>query len=322
MKQSHDQKLLFEMIRIRVIEEQIALHYPKGEIRCPTHLSIGQESAAAAFGQVAERTDFCVSTHRSHAHYLAKGGSTKGLIAELLGSNEGCSGGYGGSMHLIDLRVNFMGSTAIVGNSIPIGVGLGHAAKYNNSNQVSYVFIGDGATEEGVFAESANYAATFELPVVFICENNSYSVYTDISKRQPKDRSIGDLATGLGLSYYFDSGEDARATRGKIEDASKYTRRHSKPAFVEIKTFRHLEHCGPNNDDHLGYRTSEEIQKGLSIDPIEKLSEILMSDNSLNKSDIEKYKSEIREEIETYFTQIKGSLKFENVDVGSLYAKR
>ena len=132
------------MRRIRVVEEEIAARYQEGKMRCPTHLSVGQEAVAAAVAECVQPTDFAVSTHRGHAHYLAKGGNLKAMIAELYGKATGCSKGKGGSMHLVDLSVGFMGTSAIVGNSIPVGVGLALSAQLKGTNQISCVFFGDG----------------------------------------------------------------------------------------------------------------------------------------------------------------------------------
>ena len=178
------------MYRIRAVEERIAKEYPNGEMRCPVHLSIGQEAVSAIHQLLAKQSDFAVSTHRGHAHYLSKGGDLKAMIAEIYGKKTGCSNGKGGSMHLIDLSVNFMGTSAIVGNSIPVGVGLGFAAKLSGLGNISYIFLGDGAVEEGLFYESVNFAATKKLPVIFICENNLYSVYSPLKVRQPEGRKI------------------------------------------------------------------------------------------------------------------------------------
>ena len=156
-------------IRIRSIEERIALEYPKGEMRCPVHLSIGQEITSAVISVIQKNTDTAVSTHRSHAHYLAKGGDLYKMIAEIYGKVTGCCKGRGGSMHLIDLDVGFLGSSAIVGNSIPIGVGAGFTHKLNNSDALSFVFLGDGAIEEGSFYESVNFSVVQNLPIVYIC---------------------------------------------------------------------------------------------------------------------------------------------------------
>ena len=144
-------ELFKEVFRTRTVEEEIAKRYKDGHMRCPTHLSIGQEAVPAALSLIMRKNDFAVSSHRAHAHYLAKGGSLKRMIAEIYGKETGCSKGKGGSMHLIDLASNFMGSTAIVGNTIPIGVGLGLSSIIKNKKQFSFIFFGDGAVEEGVF---------------------------------------------------------------------------------------------------------------------------------------------------------------------------
>ena len=179
-------KLYYQNYRIRSVETHIAENYSKGEMRCPTHLSIGQEAVSAALSQIMRKKDFAVSSHRAHAHYMAKGGSLKKMIAEIYGKVTGCSKGKGGSMHLIDIKSNFMGSTAIVGNTIPVGVGLALSSKIKKEDKFSFIFFGEGAVEEGVFYESINFAAIKKLPVIFICENNFYSVYSPLNVRQPK----------------------------------------------------------------------------------------------------------------------------------------
>ena len=166
-------------------------------MRCPTHLSIGQEAASAALSLTIDNNDVAVSTHRCHAHYLAKGGDLKSMIAELYGKDTGWAKGRGGSMHLIDEKVGFMGSSAIVGNSIPVGVGMALANKLDKKDSISIVYLGDGATEEGVYYESVNFAALKNLRVLFVCENNFYSVYSPLKTRQAKGREITNVAKSL-----------------------------------------------------------------------------------------------------------------------------
>ena len=182
--------LLKVMMRIRAVEEKIAAEYNQQKMRCPTHLSIGQEAVPSAISSCINKNDFAVSTHRGHAHYLAKGGDLKAMIAEIYGKETGCSKGKGGSMHLIDTKVGFMGTSAIVGNSIPVGVGLALSSKLKKSDQICVVYLGDGAVEEGVFYESLNFAILKDLRVLFVCENNLYSVYSSLDVRQPKNRKI------------------------------------------------------------------------------------------------------------------------------------
>ena len=174
---SRQENLLACMLRIRRVEESIARRYAEQEMRCPTHLCIGQEAIAVGVCNALLRTDKVFSNHRAHGHYLAKGGDLNAMIAELYGRAAGCCGGRGGSMHLIDLDAGFMGATPIVGGTVPIAVGSAWASCLKNSSDVTVVFFGDGCFEEGVMHESLNFAALHNLPIVFICENNSYSVY-------------------------------------------------------------------------------------------------------------------------------------------------
>lgn len=250
------------MLRIRMIEERIAKRYPEGKMRCPVHLSVGQEAAAVGICNGIVATDKMVSTHRAHAHYLAKGGSLNGLIGELYGKRSGCSRGNGGSMHLIDLDVNFYGSTSIVGGTIPVGVGLAFADHLKGLGHKTVICIGDAAVEEGVFHEAANFVALHNLQVIFACENNLYSCYTHISKRQP-NRSLKAIARAHNLHY-------ALCTPNDVNDISTQIGFWC-PAFIEIPTYRYLQHCGPDNDDHLKYRDPEEIEEWRKQDPIKNI---------------------------------------------------
>ena len=190
MQKSDYLEIYKRMYLIRVAEEQISEKYSEQKMRCPTHLCIGQEAVSAAVGYALNSKDYAVSTHRSHGHYLGKGGDVNKMIAEIYGKVTGCSKGNGGSMHLVDKSAGFMGSTAIVGHSIPVGVGLGLAFQINNVKNVSCIFLGDGSTEEGVFSESINLAAQKNLPILFICENNLYSVYSPLNVRHQKEEKF------------------------------------------------------------------------------------------------------------------------------------
>ena len=261
-------QLYYQMLRIRLVEEAIAVAYALQKMRTPVHLSIGQEAAAVASGMLLTISDYAVSTHRSHAHYLAKGGSLNAMFAELHGKVTGCSRGRGGSMHLIDQRVNFMGSTAIVGNTIPIGVGLGLAIKLEKTDRISCVFLGDGAIEEGVFYESLNFAVVKKLPILFICENNFYSVYSSMQKRQPVNRKIYELARAIGAYSFCADGNDVLAAYETIRSAVNMLRAGKGPCFVELMTYRWREHCGPNYDNELGYRSIDEYAQWVQKDPL------------------------------------------------------
>ena len=301
MIQQDKLELFRVMLRIRLVEEAIAAEYPKGEMRCPVHLSVGQELLPSLVSLVVSNKDLAVSTHRSHAHYLAKGGSLQKFIAELFGKETGCSKGRGGSMHLIDLDVNFMGSTAIVGNSIPVGVGLGYGAKLKGNRAVVLIYLGDGAVEEGVFYESVNFAAVRKIPAVFLCENNNFSVYSHISERQPKNRRISNMVAGLGInSRYLDSSDLDNSLDG-LKEIIESVRSTSMPAFVEIDTFRFLEHCGPAADDHLDYRDPSYVRDGIGKDPLSKLEIELFAEFQDWNTTSENLRNEIQNEIKVAF---------------------
>ena len=281
------QKLYKKFILIRFLEEEIVKKYSEGKMRCPTHISIGQEAISVAFSQVVDKKDFTISTHRPHAHYIAKGGNINSLVAELYGKKTGCSMGKGGSMHLIDLSVNFMGSSSILGNNIPIGVGLGLSLNIKNKNNISYIFLGDGATEQGVFYESINFAVVKKIPTIFICENNFYSVYSNLEVRQPKNRSIHKSVKAMGIKSFYSNGKNILQIIKAMNLAKKYVKEHQKPCFLEIKTFRWLEHCGVNNDDNLNYRKKNELKRWKKIDHLNFLKSYL-EDKKINTNLIDK----------------------------------
>ena len=292
--------LYYTMKKIRLVEERIALEYPKQEIRCPTHLSIGQEGVPAALSTLLDKKDLAVSTHRGHAHYLAKGGNLNKMIAEIYGKRTGCSGGKGGSMHLIDVDNGFMGTSAIVGNSIPIGVGLGLSIQLEKKENIVCIFIGDGAIEEGVFYESLNFAVLKELPVLFICENNLYSVYSPLSVRQPKNRTIHSLAKAIGANTAHCDGNNVLETRSKLEQIIfELKSKKSNCWFVECDTYRWREHCGYQYDNNIGYRSEEEFNYWKSKDPIE----IFL--NSFSNYEFSELDIKISKEINTAFDRAK-----------------
>lgn len=293
--------LLRGMKRIRLVEEGIADRYPQGKMRCPMHLSIGQEAAAIGVGLALKDSDLAVSSHRAHAHYLSKGGNLKAMLAEIYGKATGCSSGRGGSMHLVDNKVGFMGSTAIVGNSIPIGVGLALSLQLQKSPAISAVFCGDGSLEEGVFYESANFAAVRKLPVLFVCENNLYSVYSQLRVRQPQGRKIHKMVEAIGVPTLLVDGNDPQAVYDAAFAAITHIRDGRGPFFLELTTYRWREHCGPNYDNNIGYRTEEEFQKWKQKDPIAFYEERLLTGHILDKLAVKHIEDEIQAEIQAAF---------------------
>lgn len=288
-------------LRIRRVEEAIASRYQQGKMRCPVHLSIGQEVPAAVFGVLKSTNDLVVSSHRSHAHYLAAGGSLRRMIAEIYGKESGCSGGRGGSMHLFDKSVGFMGSSAIVGNSIPVGTGLALSQKLLKSDAVTFIFFGEGATEEGVFYESLNFAAVQDLPVIFFCENNKYSVYTGIEDRQPNSREIFKVSNALGVDSFKASDNNIFFLQDTLNKAILKARSGDGPCLIEVETYRFLEHCGPNDDDDLGYRPFGELNYHRENDPLKLLYHQLIEADSKFYDHNANLEVTIKEEIDDAF---------------------
>lgn len=294
-------KLLRVMKFIRQVEETIAEKYPEGKMRCPTHLSTGQEATAAGVCSALKPADQVFSTHRAHAHYLAKGGSLKKMLAEIYGKAAGCSGGKGGSMHLVDLAAGFSGSTAIVANSIPVAVGAALANQILNTGKVVCVFFGDAAIEEGAFHEAANFAVLRKLPVLFVCENNLYSVYSPLAVRQPPGRKIWRFASAYGMNATCGNGNEAREVFDKTKAALKRIRSGNGPCFLEFATYRWREHCGPNFDNNLEYRDRSEFKAWQARDPIKSLETELTDKDSVSPTMLRAMQKEIEQEVAAAF---------------------
>ncbi len=294
-------ELLFSMKRIRHVEETIAAKYHEQKMRCPVHLSTGQEAVSAAVGLALRKTDFAVSGHRAHAHYIAKGGSVPKMLAEIYGKETGCCAGKGGSMHLIDQSVGFMGSTAIVGGTIPVGVGLALSSKLKGEDKVTCVFVGDGAIEEGAFYESANFAALKKLPVLFLCENNFYSVYSHLRVRQPSERSIQKMVEGIGIPGFSGDGNNVIEVYHQTLKALKEIRAGNGPRFLEFTTYRWREHCGPNFDNNIGYRTEEEYLHWRAKEPIGAFEAVMVNEGHLSESEVKEMERQINIEVDEAF---------------------
>jgi len=285
--------MYLDMLRIRLIEEGIANLYPEQEMRCPVHLCIGQEAIPVGVCSTLKNEDIVMGNHRSHGHYLAKGGNLKSMMAEIYGKATGCSKGKGGSMHLIDLSVNFLGTTPIVASIIPIAVGTAFAAYLKNEKRVTAIFLGRAATEEGVFAESLNFAALKKLPVVFISEDNFFSVYTPLSERQPKERENSEIAKAFGIPSAKGNGNDIEAVYNFSKKAVRHAREGKGPYFLEFETYRWREHCGPYFDNDLPYRSENDYLDWKKKCPIKNFENLLIKEKILKKNQV----LEIRESI-------------------------
>ena len=302
------------MLRIRMVEEKIAKLYSEQEMRCPVHLSIGQEAPAVGVCALLNKKDIVLSAHRAHAHYLAKGGDLKAMIAELYGKETGCAMGKGGSMHLIDLHVGFFAAVPIVGSTIPIATGVAWAFKMKKENNIAVVFLGDGATEEGVFFESLDFANLKSIPILFVCENNFYSVYSNLEVRQAKNRDISKLVGSHGIKSYKGNGNDINQVYDLSDKAIKYIKKNKEPAFLEFETFRWLEHCGPNWDDDLEYRKDDELKLWMEKCPVKNFENKILKKGFIHENDVNIYKEKINTEIEEAFLFAKNS-PFPTIDV-------
>ncbi len=290
-----DQELIADlyrqMYRIRRFEEEAARLYTERKIGGFLHLYIGQEAVAVGAMSVIEKSDYVTTGYRCHGHYLARGGSCRAGMAELLGKETGCVKGRGGSMHFYDASLNFMGGWGIVGGQVPLGAGFAFAQKYNSTNGVTLVFMGDGAINIGEFHEGLSLAALWKLPVVFIIENNQFAMGTPLQKTAPtEDLSIRALAYPMARAMV--DGHDVFAVRASIHTAVRRAREQSLPTLIEARTYRYRGH---SMADPAKYRTEEDIDRWKARDPIKVLGEKL---ESFGQKEVrERIDREIEEEV-------------------------
>ena len=313
LSQDHLMVLLHVMRRIRLVEERVAALIEAKEVKTPCHLCIGQEAVAAGVCAALDREDSIWGGHRSHGHYLAKGGNLNALFAEILGKSTGCSRGRGGSMHLIDTAVGVMGTVPLVGATIPIAVGGALAYKLRGDGRVAVAFFGDGATEEGHFHESLNLAGLYKLPVVFVCENNFYSTHMPLAERRPKD-NIVQSADLHGMPGVRIDGNDAQAVYESARDAVTRARQGPGPTLLECRTYRWRGHVGPAWDLDVGEQRQRELQEWLPRDPIPRLRRrIIDAGGSLDA--LQGMEQEIQAEIEQAVTLARESAAPEPSDL-------
>jgi TPP-dependent pyruvate/acetoin dehydrogenase alpha subunit len=261
--------------RIRRVEEEIARVYPTDKIKSPVHLSIGQEAVSVGVCEALRLDDVVFGTYRSHAYYLAHGGDLKRMMAELYGKVTGCAKGKGGSMHLVDVAHGVMGASAVVGTTIANAVGYAYALKLQKKDSVVVSFFGDGATDEGVFHESLNFAALKELPVLFVCENNFYAIHTHLLRRH-KAANLCERVRAYGIPVERIDDNDILKIHQQAKAAvSELRGRHVGPFFLECLTYRWKEHVGPNDDFHLGYRSYEEARPWVERDQVARLAALI-----------------------------------------------
>src|SRR5579862_2362123 len=284
------------MLRIRIFEERVAELVTAGEIGTPCHLYIGQEAVATGVCAALEKEDYVWGGHRSHGHYLAKGGNLRTMLAELYGKATGCSKGRGGSMHLFASDVGILGTVPLVAATIPLAVGAGLASKLRGDRRVSVAFFGDGATEEGVFHESVNMAALYRLPVIFVCENNFYASHMQLLERRAAD-NLSKAGDAHGITSSSLDGNDVEAAYRAATIAVERARGGRGPTLLECRTFRWRGHVGPSWDMDVGVKRKDELKDWLGKDPVARVRASL-SDFGDTPEGFEVMDKEIRAEVE------------------------
>jgi pyruvate dehydrogenase E1 component alpha subunit len=285
------------MLRIRRAEERIAANVGTGVIKCPCHLAIGQEAAAVGVAMHLRPHDRAFGAHRSHAHFLAMGGSLDKLFAEVLGRDTGASRGMGGSMHLTARESGFYGSVPIVGASIPIAVGAGLAARMDKRGDVAVAFFGDGAAEEGSFHEAMNLAAVMNLPVLFACENNLFASHMHIGLRQPRN-VVARFAVAHAIAHATVDGNDVVAIWCALHGASAEWRAGTGgPFFLEAVTYRWLGHVGHRDDQDVGVARKDDLKDWRGRDPVGRLAKGLATAGLLSPAEYAAMDAQIGEEV-------------------------
>jgi TPP-dependent pyruvate/acetoin dehydrogenase alpha subunit len=295
-----ERALFRSMLRIRRIEEEIERRYHDDQMKTPIHLVIGQEATSVGCCAALDTSDLLYSSHRTHGNYLAKGGSLKAMLCEMHCRANGCVGSRGGSMHLIDKAVGMAGTSAIVGGAVPIATGAALAAQMKRQSHVVVVFLGDATTEEGVASESLNFATLKQLPIVFFCENNFYSVQSPLATRQPA-RSIRAWAAGYGMPAVEVDGVNVFAVHAAARQAVERARSGGGPTFIEAPVYRFRAHGGSGDDSRTGYRSEEERAAWEAIDPLRLFGDYLTAGHRLDRAAVDAMEREIADEIADAF---------------------
>ena len=273
-----DLERIYRSLRlIRRTEEEVARIYPTDKIKSPVHLSIGREAVSVGVCDVLRTDDVVAPTYRGHAAYLAKNAPLRGLMAELYAKATGVAGGKGGSMHLIDMPHYVLGASAVVSRTTAIAGGFALALKKTGTDRVAVTFFGDGATEEGVFTESLNFASLHKLPILFVCENNYYAIHTPITQRWATQR-LCERVESYGIPAHQVDDGDVLKLRELASETIARLRRGDGPAFIECRTYRWCEHVGPNEDFEAGYRARTDLEPWLASDQMQRVGALLVAE--------------------------------------------
>jgi pyruvate dehydrogenase E1 component alpha subunit len=287
-------ELLRQMLLIRRFEEKSAEAYSMGKIGGFCHLYIGQEAVAVGAISAIRKDDYVLTSYRDHGQAIAKGMSPDAVMAELFGKAGGCSQGKGGSMHLFDKDIGFLGGHAIVGGQIPLATGVAFATKYQGTDQVTLCFFGEAAVNQGAFHESFNMAQLWKLPCIYICENNQYGMGTSL-QRAMSLHDISQKAYAYEMASEFVDGMDVLAVREATARAVERARKDYLPTLIEVRTYRFMGH---SMSDPGNYRTRAEIEKYQERDPLKVFAATLRDENILSDKDYEAMEKQVQADVE------------------------
>jgi pyruvate dehydrogenase E1 component alpha subunit len=283
-----------EMVLVRRFEEKAAEAYSSGKIGGFCHLYIGQEAVAIGALSAIRKDDYVLTSYREHAHAIAKGMTPESVMAELYGKSGGCSKGKGGSMHMFDREVNFLGGHGIVAGQIPLATGVAFATKYKNTDQVTLCFFGEAAVNQGAFHESLNMAQLWKLPCIYICENNQYGMGTSL-KRAMSSQDIAQKGAGYEMASEFVDGMDVLAVREATQRAVERARKEYLPTLLEVRTYRFMGH---SMSDPGNYRTRAEIELHQERDPIKLFALSLKEEGVLTDAQFGEIEAMVKEQVE------------------------
>lgn len=281
------------MLFLRLAEQELVKLYIDHKLFSMVHFYVGQEAVATGVCDALRPEDKVLGNHRSHGHYLAKGGNFRAMVAELLGRRTGLARGKGGSMHMIDKSVQFVGSTPLLGSVAPIAAGVAFEQKYNKRDTITTAFFGDGASEEGVVYETYNMAALYKLPLLLVIENNLYAINSKLKDRRPEGYDLSKLLQGMTVEYRKADGNSYDDVYAKAKELVEYVRREQKPAVLEAVVYRHMAHSTPLMDEK--HRDHDTLEERLRQDPIAKLKAELLQ--SMSEPELQAIEDAMRAEI-------------------------
>jgi len=289
LPESKARDMLYKMVLTRAFEENAEEMYALGKVHGTMHLSIGQEAIAAGSSPALKKSDYLLNTHRGHGHFLMWGGDLKRMMAEFLGKESGYCRGRGGSMHIADVESNNLGAQGIVAGNLPISVGVGLSIQLRKTDQVVLTLFGDGASNEGAFHESLNMASIWNLPVIYLCENNQYAMSMPFEKAFRVEQ-ISERAAAYGMTGLTIDGNDVFAVYKAVTDAAERARKGSGPTLIEAVTYRYRGH---SKSDRQLYRTREEVKQWMEKDPIQRFAKEL----NVNEAGLKEIQAQVKEDI-------------------------